>query len=184
MVETAWDIFNVGLGISSFIDNVKAGNYGWAAVDALGVLVDGVSAAIPMIPGGVGTTIKIGREGAELAADVAHAIKYEKVNVNDPAANLLAQRLGGVSSVKFPGRFKDREFDVFTDEFIGQSKPANFQLGSAFRRQAQGTFEAAIELGRKPYFHFDGPPGPGVIDTLNRYSKRYGIEPVIDTNPL
>ncbi|WP_411861010.1 restriction endonuclease fold toxin [Pseudomonas sp. PDM13] len=110
--------------------------------------------------------------------------KYTKVNVNDPAADAIAARLGGISSAKFPGKFKDREFDVFSDEFIGQTKPANFQMGSAFRNQAKGTFEAAVELGRKPYFHFDGAPNPAVIEKLNEYGKRYGIEPVIDTTPL
>ena len=94
------------------------------------------------------------------------------------------EKLGGVSSVKFPGKFKDREFDVLSDEFIGQTKPANFQMGSAFRNQAKGTFEAAVELGKKPYFHFDGPPSSSVINKLNEYGKRYGIEPVIDVNPL
>lgn len=104
--------------------------------------------------------------------------------MNDPAADAIAARLGGISSVKFPGKFKDREFYVFSDEFIGQTKPANFQMGSAFRNQAKGTFEAAVELGRKPYFHFDGAPNPAVIEKLNGYGRRYGIEPVIDKTPL
>ena len=37
IVETAWDLLNVALGVKSLIDNVNAGHYGWAAVDALGV---------------------------------------------------------------------------------------------------------------------------------------------------
>ena len=57
-------------------------------------------------------------------------------------------------------------------------------MGSAFRNQAKATFEAAIELGRKPYFHFDGAPSSAVIDKLNDYGRRYGITPVIDTKPF
>lgn len=133
----------------------------------------GVRAAGPKEVAGTATT-----GGKEVFA------KYTKVNVDDPAADAIAARLGGTSSVKFPGKFKDREFDVFSDEFIGQTKPASFQMGSAFRNQAKGTFEAAVELGRKPYFHFDGAPNPAVITKLNEYGKRYGIEPVIDTTPL
>ena len=40
VIETAWDAVNVGIGIASFVHNVKQGNYGWAAVDAIGVAVD------------------------------------------------------------------------------------------------------------------------------------------------
>lgn len=109
--------------------------------------------------------------------------KYTKVNVNEPAADAIAARLGGISSVKFPGKFKYRKFYVFSDEFIGK-KPASFQMGSAFRNQAKGTFEAAVELGRKPYFHFDGMPNLAVIEKLNEYGKRYCIEPVIDATPF
>jgi hypothetical protein len=57
-------------------------------------------------------------------------------------------------------------------------------LNKKFRKQAQATFEAAIQSGRTPYFQFDGPPGPGVIDKLQEYGRRYGVEPVIDTTPL
>jgi hypothetical protein len=89
---------------------------------------------------------------------------YVKVNVVEPSADLLANRLGGVSSVKCPGRFSEREFDVFTSRYIGQTKPANYQLSSAFRNRARATFEAAKELERTPYFHFNGAPGSGVIE--------------------
>jgi hypothetical protein len=58
------------------------------------------------------------------------------------------------------------------------------QMGSALRNQAKATFEYAIQSGRTPYFHFDGEPGPGVVNKLNEYGRRYGIEPVIDTAPL
>jgi RHS repeat-associated protein len=79
---------------------------------------------------------------------------FTKVNVTDPAAEALAARIGGVSSVKFPGKFKDREFDVLSDKYIGQTKPANFKMGGAFRNRAKATFEAAQELGLQPYFSF------------------------------
>jgi hypothetical protein len=60
----------------------------------------------------------------------------------------------------------------------------NFTLNQAFRNQAKATFEVAIQNGRTPYFQFEGPPGPGVPQALNRYVSRYGTEPVIDLNDL
>ena len=78
----------------------------------------------------------------------------------------------------------NKEFDAVSDVYVAEAKPANQQLGSAWRNQAQLTFKQAIYSGRIPYFQFDGPPGPGVIDALSRYAARYGVEPVIDLEPL
>ncbi len=108
----------------------------------------------------------------------------EKVNKADPDADKLAQRIGGESRVKFKNDPDGREFDVVSDQHIGQAKPANFTLNKSFRDQARATFEAAQDSGRKVYYHFDGPPGPGVTEKLKEYSSRYGVEVVIDTTPF
>jgi hypothetical protein len=104
------------------------------------------------------------------------------VNVKDRAADLLAERIGGEASVRFANG-PANEFDAVSSEYIAQAKPANFTLNQAFRNQAKATFEVAIQSGRIPYFQFDGPPGPGVLQALSRYADRYGIGPVIDLTP-
>jgi len=104
------------------------------------------------------------------------------VNAKDRAADLLAERIGGEASVRFVNG-PANEFDAVSTEYVAQAKPANFTLNQAFRNQAKATFEVAIQSGRTPYFQFDGPPGPGVLQTLSRYAERYGIEPVIDLTP-
>jgi Restriction endonuclease fold toxin 3 len=101
----------------------------------------------------------------------------------DPAAQFLAQRIGGEPSVRF-AKGPINEFDAVNDQYVAQAKPANFTLNKAFRKQAKVTFEVSIQSGRIPYFQFDGPPGPGVLRTLNRYADRYGIQPVIDLTPF
>jgi RHS repeat-associated protein len=70
IVETAWDALNIGLGVASFVNNARQGNYGAAAVDAVGVAVDGTAAAFPFIPGGAGSAIKAAR-GADDVVDAA-----------------------------------------------------------------------------------------------------------------
>jgi hypothetical protein len=72
-VETAWDVFNIGLGVASFVDNVRQGNYGAAALDAVGVVADTVAAVAPIVPGGVGTAIKAAR-AADAGVDALKTI--------------------------------------------------------------------------------------------------------------
>jgi RHS repeat-associated protein len=57
-IETAWDIANIVMGAKSAYDNYKAGNYGSAALDAGGMVVDVVTVLVPLVPGGAGTAIK------------------------------------------------------------------------------------------------------------------------------
>ncbi|MDO0929696.1 restriction endonuclease fold toxin [Streptomyces sp. TG1A-8] len=107
-----------------------------------------------------------------------------KVNKPDPSADALAERLNGESRVKFANDPEGREFDAVSDTYVAQAKPANFQLGKAFRRQDQATFKMAGTTGRVPYFQFDGSPGPGIVDAIKRYSQRYRMPAVIDTQPI
>ncbi|WP_425541214.1 restriction endonuclease fold toxin [Streptomyces rimosus] len=64
------------------------------------------------------------------------------------------------------------EFVVVSDKWVAQSKPAGFRVGNEFRNQAKVTFEAAIQSGRTPYFHFGGSP----VSELQEYLKRYGVQ--------
>ncbi|MFC3438183.1 restriction endonuclease fold toxin, partial [Nocardia seriolae] len=110
--------------------------------------------------------------------------ELKQVDKADPDADKLAERLGGRSRVSFSSDSKGREFDTISDEYVAQAKPADFQVNKAFRDQAKATFDAAQETGRKVYYHFDGPPQPGVINKLQEYSQRYNIPLVIDTEPF
>lgn len=70
VIETLWDVANVGIGVVSFGQNVAAGNLGAAALDAVGVIVDSLAVVAPGVPGGVGTMIKVARAG-DAATDLA-----------------------------------------------------------------------------------------------------------------
>lgn len=107
-----------------------------------------------------------------------------KVPKEDRAADRLAEKLGGESRVKFNNDPKGREFDTVSDEYIAQTKPPLNSLDKQFRKQAKATIEAAIETGKKAYFHFEGKPDDRVIRQLNEYADRYKVEIVIDTKPL
>jgi RHS repeat-associated protein len=99
-VETIWDGANVVLGVISLKANIREGNYGAAAVDAVGIFLDTVSTALPYVPGGAGTMIKLGR-GAENVHDAMSSSKllwgtwndYPKVVVNGQEYAKIGDRL-------------------------------------------------------------------------------------------
>jgi RHS repeat-associated protein len=75
IVETVWDVANIGIGVVSFGKNVATGNYIGAVIDAVGVVVDTAAAVVPGVPGGAGAAIKAVR-----AADaVTTAARTERV---------------------------------------------------------------------------------------------------------
>jgi RHS repeat-associated protein len=73
VVETAWDVLNIGMGLTSLAKNVKEGNVGGALLDAAGVVADTVAAAVPGAPGGAGSGIRALR-AAGAAGDGTKAI--------------------------------------------------------------------------------------------------------------
>ncbi|MFI9816522.1 SpvB/TcaC N-terminal domain-containing protein [Saccharothrix variisporea] len=71
-VESAWDAISLGIGVASFVQNVREGN-GWgAALDAVGIVADGAALVLPVVPGGAGALIKAGR-AAEKGVEVVKA---------------------------------------------------------------------------------------------------------------
>lgn len=105
-------------------------------------------------------------------------------NTKDAAADELAKRIGGQSRSAFVDDPIQREFDVISDQYIAQAKPPLKCVNKAVRSQMKATFEAAKNYGRKVYYQFEGVPSQEVIDKLYEYSNRYGVEVVIDTEPL
>ncbi|CAM2068050.1 RHS repeat-associated core domain-containing protein [Sulfidibacter corallicola] len=88
--ETVWDVINIGIGVASFVDNVREGNWGAAALDAGGVAVDVLAAAVPVLPGGAGATIKAMRYGDDAVA-VATTLVTKGDEVVDGATTLATK---------------------------------------------------------------------------------------------
>ena len=69
-----WDIASIGLGVGSFRDNYRAGKYGAAIFDGVGIAVDIIAAFIPVIPGGIGF-LRTGNKALNLADAGIDALK-------------------------------------------------------------------------------------------------------------
>ena len=105
-------------------------------------------------------------------------------NTKDAAADELAKRIGGQSRSAFADDPIQREFDVISDQYIAQAKPPLKCVNKTVRTQMKATFEAAKKYERKVYYQFEGIPSQEVLDKLYEYSERYGVEAIIDTEPL
>lgn len=73
---------------------------------------------------------------------------------------------------------------MISDQYIAQAKPPLKCVNKTVRTQMKATFEAAKKYGRKVYYQFEGIPSQEVLDKLYEYSERYGVEVIIDTEPL
>ena len=105
-------------------------------------------------------------------------------NTKDAAADELVKRIGGQSRSAFADDPIQREFDVISDQYIAQAKPPLKCVNKTVRTQMKATFEAAKKYERKVYYQFEGIPSQEVLDKLYEHSERYGVEVIIDTEPL
>ncbi len=124
-VETAWDVFNIGVGVASFVYNVNEGNWLDAAVDAGGVVVDTVAAATPFVPGGAGAAIKAARAGDKIidgarAADKANDARKAAEGTAD-AADAVSDTAKAAENAK-GGTYKLRDPETGKVRRTGETK--------------------------------------------------------------
>jgi RHS repeat-associated protein len=87
VVETIWDVANLGMGVTSLGSNLWDGNYGWAALDAAGLVYDGVATGVPFLPAGASAGFKAARAGNSVVHSVNAGVDVARVsnNVHDAA---------------------------------------------------------------------------------------------------
>ncbi len=98
VIETAWDIANLAMDVSSLALNLSAGNWGGAAMDAVGLIVDGAATVVPGMPGGAGTAIKAYRAADKVADVVDAARKADRVAEGVGDARKVAAAAGNGAS--------------------------------------------------------------------------------------
>jgi RHS repeat-associated protein len=70
-LESLWDAASLSVGLVNLGSNISNGNWEAAALDALGVVADGVALALPIVPGGASMVISGSRAGANALSDSA-----------------------------------------------------------------------------------------------------------------
>ena len=93
--ETAWDIANVALDISSLQSNISQGNIAGALLDGAGLLLDAAAAVLPAIPAGAGTALKAYR-AADKVKDATNSGKTIITATQNTYRKALQQATGKV----------------------------------------------------------------------------------------
>ena len=96
VLESPWDILNVGIGVVSAGVNISKGNYLDAAVDLAGVVVDVAATALPGVPGGAATAIRASRAGRAVVRAANRVDNAASVAGSERAARRAAKRNAGI----------------------------------------------------------------------------------------
>ncbi|MBP1153156.1 RHS repeat-associated core domain-containing protein, partial [Methylocaldum sp. RMAD-M] len=127
-VETAWDVANIALGAASLAANVNQGNWGWAALDAAGLIYDGAAAAVPFLPAGVSAGLQSLRAGNSIRTSAQ--IGYDVSQVVD-VANQVTRRAPTTSNAAVQGsRYHDTVGTILNDNNVLSSAATNAFTGA------------------------------------------------------
>ena len=121
ILETPWDLANVGMGVVSFVANVAVGNYRGAALDAAGIGADVVATLAPGVPAGAGVTIRASR-AASAAADGVGAVAKSGKSLKDQAADLVPAN-GNKNRVTLRSENQQLEIDLAGKDHAGIPTP-------------------------------------------------------------
>ncbi len=101
VAETVWDVINLGVGVTSLGYNLHEGNYGWAAVDTLGLAYDGFATAVPFLPAGASAGLKALRATGSATKALGVGSDVIKVaNKTDELAKQLSVVNGGLAAAQ------------------------------------------------------------------------------------
>ena len=125
VAESLWDAANVGMGAVSLGANAAAGNWGGAALDAVGVVYDSIATGVPVLPGGAGTLIKIYR-GSKLARNLAKAGKPVEKGV-EACHHIVARTAGKADEARAALKKFNIDIDA-AENGVGLSKDIHGKL--------------------------------------------------------
>jgi RHS repeat-associated protein len=152
IAETPWDAFNVALGATSMAVNLSSGNYGRAAVDAAGLVLDSIATAVPAVPGGAASVINATR-----AASAANAAK--------PVVSRIKESSKLVKEAEKTG--KNEKVQAGVDKLTSELKKGNLNPGIGSKPIGQGLSEARHDSGARVYFR----EKDGAVEILGKSGK-------------
>ena len=136
ILESPWDILNVGIGVVSAGVNIAEGNYLDAAVDLAGVVVDVAATAIPGVPGGAATAIRASRAAGGVARAVNRVDNAAGVATSVNKADNVASAVGAAKNAKGKPHKNSLQYEGETHVYVIRNKDGtSHKIGES----AQGT---------------------------------------------
>ncbi|MGZ0076168.1 RHS repeat-associated core domain-containing protein [Methylomonas sp. YC3] len=127
-LETAWDVANIALGATSLAANVSQGNWGWATLDAVGLVYDSVATAIPFLPAGVSAGLKSLEAGNSIRTSAQ--IGYDVSQVADVAHQVTRMAPTTSNAAVQGSRYHDMVGNILNDGNILSSGATNAFTGA------------------------------------------------------
>ena len=118
IIDTAWDIASLGMGVASLISNIKARNVGAAIMDGFGIVADAAAVVLPLVPGGVSAGLKAARgaaKGVDVAIDAAKGID-EGVDAAKAGKNVTKTLSKGVHGNASASTKAQHAYDIIDKE--------------------------------------------------------------------
>lgn len=171
VIETPWDVANVALSGASLVANLASGNYGGAAVDALGLTYDAVATVVPGLPGGAGATLKACRETSLKFAGGAYS-KLPRVPGLE-RHHMPADSISSISRGKGPSIQMERADHKQTLSY-GSSREAKAHRSNISSLLNQGRMRDAMAAEIRDVRRIAGPKYNGAIRGMLDYSKQAG----------
>lgn len=169
-LETIWDIANVGIGVTSLVQNIKEGNYWAAAADAGGVLVDAAAVVVPYVPGGVSTAIKAGR-AADNAIDAAKTA--DKVSDVAKAVNKTTDAAKTLSKNKSIGKQGEKVVTEALQKEVGEGKQVFEQVSGKLDNGGRTQFDNVIVDKKTGKVEIVNETKTGAADYSKNQSRYY-----------
>ncbi len=114
VVETVWDVANVGMGAYSLGSNIQQGNWGWATVDLLGLAYDATATAVPFLPAGASARLKASRAGNTLVD--SYQAGRDVVRISDEVHDLAKAIPDGANPATAGTRLHRQTHEAVADE--------------------------------------------------------------------
>jgi len=166
IVETGWDLFNLGLDCKSAYENFSEGNIGAGFLDVLAGVVDGLAVVAPGIPGGVGANVKAAR-----TADKA----LDAVKATDKATDAL-KAVDKATDVVESGTKSEKTYQTY--------KKVNKETGEVYVGRTSGTGTPQQNVKERDRNHHMNKKGYGPADlqksSKNKDAIRYEEQREID----
>ena len=139
ILETPWDVANVAIGAAMLGANMASGNFGGAALDAIGLAYDIFATAVPGLPAGASAAIKGIRVGKALSKVQRTSARVKKLKKGiDKATDVVKREArrhqkrtrGGRGRIQTAEDALDQSSDIRQAQFFkrkqGRSKDIEF----------------------------------------------------------